>query len=174
MLPSPMDLLEADLWQVHARLAEAQAEGRGVGAVDDEAKQLIALYVSAGEAHAVALRRFLQRLRAEVSARETERVAATHAIEQAERDLARFRSHVHRAMREAGIERLKAGPGLLYFGTTPGALREISPSAVPAEYMRVIPARRELRELEIRRALDRGVAVPGIARDPGEALLVVR
>lgn len=174
MLPAPVDLLEADLWTVHLRLTEAQLSGTGIGAVDDEARALVAAYVAGDEAHAIALRGFLRRLRAELSHRESERGAAALAVEQAERDLARFRSHVHRAMREAGLERVKAGPGLLTFSTGPPAIRETNPNLVPGEFVRVIAPQRQLREVEIRRVLGRGGTIPGIALEPGDSVLVVR
>lgn len=174
MLPAPGNLLEAELWSAHLRLQRAQADGRGVGAADDEAKALLASYLGGGPQHAQAVRDFLRRVDEEAAFREREKAAAIALCEQAEADRARFRAHVLNAMRACNLERLRAGGGLLYVGRARSRVEAPDPSRVPDEFVRIVPARRELREREARQAMADGAHVPGVLLVEGDVQLVVR
>lgn len=174
MLPSPMTLLEAALWESHARLDEARASGRGITPADDEAKAIVAAYLAAGPEHVSALRAFLQRLDGELSLLEGERERVLGAIEIAEGDRRRYRAHVLNALKATGSTSARALVGQLYIGRGKRTIEIRDVARLPEEFVQVMPELRRPREKEIRAALDAGEAVPGALLVDGELHLGVR
>jgi hypothetical protein len=174
MLPKPMTLLEAALWESHARLDEARAIGYGITPADDAARALVATYLTAGPEHVSALRAFLQRLDGELSLLEGERERILGAIEIAEGDRRRYRAHVLNAMRDANLERARGLTGLISVGRARPRLEVRDAAAIPDEFAKVLPPRRELRVQEAERAIAAGGFVPGVITVTGDPMLVIR
>lgn len=174
MLPKPMTLLEARLWEAHAQLDEARATGRGITDADDEVKALIATYLGAGPEHVSALRAFLQRLDGEIATLETERARIVASLELAAGDRLRFRAHTLNAMRTAGLERARAVTGSIFIGRARPRLEVRDAGAIPDEFAKVLPPRRELRVQEAERAIAAGGFIPGVVTVTGDPMLVIR
>jgi hypothetical protein len=169
-----MTLLEAALWESHARLDEARAIGRGITDADDEVKALIATYLGAGPEHVSALRAFLQRLDGEIAMLETERAWVVASLEVAEGDRLRFRAHALNAMRTAGLDRARAVTGSIFITRGRQRLEVRDAAAIPDEFAKVMPARRELRVQEAERAIASGSFIPGVVTVTGDPMLVIR
>lgn len=174
MLPASMTLLEAALWEAHARLDEARACGRGISAADDEAKALVASYLAAGPEHVTALRTFLRRLDVEVAGYEAERARAAGDLELAEADRRRFRAHALNALRERGVTSVRAVVGEIGVGRGRRTIEIRDAARVPEAFIEVIPAQRRVREKDVRAALEAGDVIPGVLLADGEPHLRVR
>jgi len=176
MLPAPLTLLEAALWEVHARLDEARSSGRGVTAVDDEVKATIASYLAAGPEHVQALRAFLMRLDAEISHLQREHSRTQLAIEAGEADRLRFRAHALNAMKAAGATQAcgVTGRPVISIARSQRTLEVASPEQLPEKFRHVVPEQVRVRERDLRAAVEAGETIPGVLLVEGGMRLVVR
>lgn len=169
----PGNTLERELWEARERLLVAQAEGSGIPEADGELRGTLVAYLALGPEGRRAVRHFLFAIDAELADRERERREAVAAVESAERERARYRHHVGQGLKAQGLERLDLEPGLLYFARGRDELVVVDPNRLPDELVRILPAKREPRERELRAALEQGPLAGAFLR-PAERVLVVR
>jgi hypothetical protein len=77
-------------------------------------------------------------------------------------------------MRTAGLERARATTGSIFVGRARPRLEVRDAAAIPDEFAKVLPPRRELRVQEAERAIAAGSFIPGVVTVTGDPTLVIR